>query len=174
MATPRGRVAIAERDESDMAAYALTFVFPAAFAMLPGVMDTPAARAMLLAIGLQESRFKYRAQIGGPARGFWQFEQLGGVKGVLEHPQTTIHLLHVCDELRYQPKVPVCYAAIEHNDVLACCFARLLLWTLPGLLAGRSEVDRGWRQYLTGWKPGKPHPDTWHGCFDRAWRLVQP
>ena len=28
---------------------------------------------MLLAIGLQESRFVHRRQIGGPACGFWQF-----------------------------------------------------------------------------------------------------
>ncbi|OMG90710.1 hypothetical protein [Achromobacter xylosoxidans] len=37
-------------------------------ALLPAAMDTPAARVMLLAIGLQESRFVRRRQIGGPAR----------------------------------------------------------------------------------------------------------
>lgn len=45
-------------------------------------MDSTEARVMLLAIGLQESRFINRFQIvqgkpgaKGPARGFWQFEQ---------------------------------------------------------------------------------------------------
>ena len=43
--------------------------------LLPG-MDSAKARVMLLAIGLQESRFEHRRQIGGPARGFWQFESV--------------------------------------------------------------------------------------------------
>ena len=41
-----------------------------ALALLPAAMNTPQARCMLLAIGLQESRFVHRRQIGGPARGF--------------------------------------------------------------------------------------------------------
>ena len=44
-----------------------------ALALLPSAMDTPQAHCMLLAIGLQESRFVHRRQIGGPACGFWQF-----------------------------------------------------------------------------------------------------
>ncbi|MCV6902125.1 MAG: hypothetical protein NTT76_05400, partial [Achromobacter xylosoxidans] len=57
-----------------------------ALALLPAGMDTQAAHVMLLAIGLQESRFTHRQQIGGPARGFWQFEKgtrasRGGVWG---------------------------------------------------------------------------------------------
>ena len=57
-----------------------------ALALLPAAMNTPQARCMLLAIGLQESRFVHRRQIGGPARGFWQFERgtrtsRGGVWG---------------------------------------------------------------------------------------------
>ena len=52
-------------------------------ALLPDRMDTPEARVMMLAIGLQESRFVHRRQIKGPARGFWQFEQGGGVIGVV-------------------------------------------------------------------------------------------
>jgi len=42
-----------------------------ALAILPAKMDTPQARVMLLAIGLQESEFAHRRQMGnGPARGF--------------------------------------------------------------------------------------------------------
>ena len=36
-----------------------------ALALLPAAMNTPQARCMLLAIGLQESRFVHRRQIGG-------------------------------------------------------------------------------------------------------------
>ena len=57
-------------------------------ALLPKQMSSPAAIAMLLTIGLQESKFIYRRQVGGPARGFYQFEQMGGVAGVLHHYQT--------------------------------------------------------------------------------------
>ena len=62
--------------------YLLRYTLPSAFALLPPAMDTPDARVLLLAIGLQESKFSHRLQIGGPARGYWQFEQGGGVRGV--------------------------------------------------------------------------------------------
>ena len=54
-----------------------TYALPAACSLLPARMDTRAARALLVAIGLQESRFEHRRQIGGPARGFFQFEAMG-------------------------------------------------------------------------------------------------
>lgn len=150
-----------------------SFVFPAAFALLPGVMDTPSARAALLTIGLQESRFEHRAQVGGPAHGFWQFEK-GGVTGVLEHPVSRAYALQVCHELLYLATPAAVYTAIEHNDVLACCFARLLLWTLPGVLAARGGgVDLAWQQYVESWRPGKPHRDSWGAYFEQAWGMVQ-
>lgn len=149
------------------------FVFPATFALLPGVMDSRSARAMLLAIGLQESGFLYRHQVGGPAHGFWQFEKGGGVKGVLGHQSTRVHLTAVCTELQYAPTVDGCFIAIEHNDTLACCFARLLLWTLPGLLAERGAPERGWNQYIAAWRPGKPHRSSWDDYFNAAWKLVE-
>jgi len=63
--------------------------------LLPQKMDTPDARAMLVAIGLQESGFAYRKQVGGPARSFWQFE-MGGVTGVLTHDKTSAYISEVC------------------------------------------------------------------------------
>lgn len=147
-------------------------VFPAAFSLLPEGMDSPEARAMLVAIGLQESGFLHRAQIGGPAHGFWQFEKGGGVAGVLTHPSTARLAADVCESLRYEPEAWACYVALEHNDVLACCFARLLLWTLPGSLPAADEADEGWHQYLDAWRPGKPHRETWAGHFGAAWELV--
>lgn len=153
--------------------YVHTYVVPAALDLLPGRMDTPAARAMLLAIGLQESAFDDRVQApNGPAHGFWQFEKGGGVKGVLTHPVTAPILLPVLQTLNYQADVTECYQAIVHNDVLACVFARLLLWTVPGSLPGIREPERGWTQYLAGWRPGKPHPATWSTNFMEGWRTV--
>lgn len=149
-------------------------VFPATFALLPAAMDSIPARAELLAIGLQESRFEHRVQIGGPAHGFWQFEQGGGVRGVMDHAATKAHILKVCTALGVTPTVRACYAEIVNNDVLACAFARLLLWTMPGRLPDAGEREKGWHQYIEGWRPGAPHRHTWDAFFDRAWQEVLP
>ena len=147
-----------------------------ALQLLPAFMDTVEARAMCMAIALQESRLEHRRQVGGPARGYWQFELGGGVRGVLSHPASKPYIRAVLAALDYDfapEDLPVeCYAAIEHNDILAAAFARLLLWTLPGALPGRDAADEGWRQYLKTWRPGKPHPDTWDRNFADAWSLV--
>ena len=65
------------------------FIVPTAFALLPPTMRSDRATAMLLAIGLQESRFLHRRQFhNGPARGFWMFERGGGITGVLQHERS--------------------------------------------------------------------------------------
>ena len=149
-----------------------TFILPG-LALLPPGMDSPEARAMLYAIGMQESlRFKHRRQVGGPAHGFWQFERGGGISGVLGHAATRGHILKVCAELVISPTEDECYEAVTYNDPLACCFARLLLWTLPTSLPLRDGSQRGWEQYLSAWRPGKPHPETWEGYFKEAWERI--
>lgn len=147
------------------------YVIPTALSLLPNQMATPQARAMLLAIGLQESEFAARTQDNnGPAHGYWQFESAGGVRGVL---QTSSHYLtSVCRTLNYEQTESQCYKAIVHNDVLACIFARLLLWTVPGRLPQSHEPDLGWKQYIKGWRPGKPRPIDWPKYFAEAWRTV--
>lgn len=147
-------------------------IYPAAMALLPERMNTAEALAMALTIGQQESRFTYRAQIGGPARGFYQFEE-AGVRGVLAHRASRDHAANACKALCYpDPGVPRVMAAIEHNDTLATIFARLLLWTHPKPLPARGDVDGAWRYYLDTWRPGKPKPATWPDFHARAWRLV--
>lgn len=142
-----------------------------ALRLLPANMDTPAARAMCIAIALQESRIEYRRQIGGPARGYFQFEIGGGVRGVLTHRATRQHIHAALTALDYDQTSTseACWIAIEHNDILASVFARLLLWTLPDALPGRDEADEGWDQYLEAWRPGKPHRDTWNALYEKAW-----
>jgi len=146
---------------------------PAALDLLPGKMASAPARAMLLAIGLQESGFKARIQMPrGPAHGWWQFEKNGGVAGVLEHPLTAPIITPICDLLVYPATTIACYAAIVDNDVLAACFARLLLWTDPRALPKANESAKGWSIYLAQWRPGKPHRETWALHFAEAWRIV--
>jgi len=140
-----------------------------ALRLLPPEMDSAAARAMIVAVSLQESRIKHRRQIGGPARGYAQFEKGGGVLGVLTHPASKDHAREVCAALDYEPTTDAVYVAIEHNDILACCFARLLLWTHPEPLPGQNEADAAWDYYESVWRPGKPHPETWLAFWHQAW-----
>lgn len=150
----------------------LRHTLPAAFALLPPRMDSPEARILLLAIGLQESGFRARVQHGGgPAHGYWQFERGGGVAGVLTHPATRSHAETLCAFLDYAPETFEVYTALPNNDLLACAFARLLLWTLPGPL-GRT-VGTSWQDYRAAWRPGIPRPDTWPANFARAVALVE-
>lgn len=155
-----------------------TAVSPA-LALLPARMDTPGARVMLLAIGLQESRFTHRQQIGGPARGFWQFEKgtrasRGGVWGVFLHMASKGHLAALCKACSVACDPDAIYAALEYDDVLAAGVARLLLWTDPKALPAVGDADAGWALYLRTWRPGKPKPDSWPDLYRQAAVEVAP
>lgn len=156
------------------------FILPAAYALLPSRMQTPEATAMLLAIGLQESRFEHRTQVVNPgveppARGFWQFEAGGGVRGVLTHPASRHYLQTALRLLSYSPDTDTktLHRLITDNDVLAAVCARLLLWTdyrpIPGQFAG---AEAAWQCYIRNWRPGKPHRETWDAFHAEAWTRV--
>lgn len=147
-----------------------TIITPAA-RLLPH-MDSPKARMMLLAIGLQESRFEHRRQIGGPARGYWQFEQGGGVRGVLLHKTSSYDATKICYARGVGSSTREVYERLENDDILACCFARLLLWTDAKPLPMIGDVDTAWEYYLRTWRPGKPHPATWPALYERAHNML--
>lgn len=157
------------------------YILPAAYSMLPPKMESDAATAHLLAIGLHESQFKFRAQVLdngalGKARGFWQFEASGGIVGVLQHPATRMHIYAVLDALCYgniQDKVVSCWNIVEHHDTLAAAFARLLLWTVPDPLPGPLDVEMAYQQYLDAWRPGRKHPLDWSANYAHAWARVR-
>ncbi|QWF39250.1 hypothetical protein [Bordetella hinzii] len=149
-----------------------------ALELLPARMDTVAARVMLLANGLQESRFQHRRQIGGPARGFWQFEKgtrasRGGVWGVFLHPASKDHLAALCRARSVACDPDAIYAALEYDDVLAAGVARLLLWTDPKALPAVGDVEAAWALYLRTWRPGEPHPKTWPALYAQAMAAVE-
>lgn len=163
--------------------YVARCVIPEAAKLLPEVMDSTPAWAMLIAIGRQESGFRYRRQVSGrqqgettfgPARGFWQFE-MGGVEGVLEHHGTREHASAVLRTMGYSgADARMAHLAIEDNDVLACVFARLLLWADPRGLPLEDDPTQGWLIYLASWRPGHPHPHTWASNFANAWETEWP
>ncbi len=143
-----------------------------ALQLLPAKMDSPAARAMCISIPLQESRLTHRRQIGGPARSYFQMEQGGGVHGVLTHPATKPIILPILAAMDYPNAQEFdCWTAIEHNDILACCFGRLLLYTLPDALPAKGETQKAWGQYISAWRPGAPKPLTWPDLYEQAWSL---
>ena len=126
-----------------------------ALAALPARMRSREAVVMLLAIGLQESEFKHRRQMAdGPARGLWQFEKMGGVAGVLQHRTTSALAVEICRARGVAAAAGAVHTALEHDDVLAAAFARLLLWTDPKPLPALNDVDGAWQLYLRTWRPG--------------------
>ena len=141
---------------------ALTLAIEPALVLLPKAMDSVPARALLLAIGLQESRLEFRRQHGdGPARGLWQFEQGGGVKGVYEHDASALWTRALCNARNTSWEISSIWAALEYDDVLTAGCARLLLFTDPKPLPTLDDPGGAWDYYVRNWRPGKPHPATW-------------
>lgn len=126
-----------------------------ALCLLPDRMDTAPAALIMLAICGQEADFRYRRQLGnGPARGLWQFELAGGVRGVLTHPASRESAYALCAARGVAPVATVVHPALEVDDVLAAGFARLLLWTDPWRLPAAGDVEGAWQLYLRTWRPG--------------------
>ena len=136
--------------------------------VLPGRFASPQATVLLVAIGLQESRFEHRQQIGGPARSFWQFEKGGGITGVLSHPVSKLHARAVCVLRGIDATPSAVYAAMLHDDLLSCAFARLLLYTDAAPLPEPGQVVTSWHYYVRNWRPGKPHRSTWDSLYSAA------
>jgi hypothetical protein len=143
----------------------MTIAIGPALSILPERMDSGDARRMLLAVALQETDLAHRRQIRGPARSLWQFERIG-VQWILEDDATADYARGLCRVLLYAPEVDVVHAAIEHNDVLAAGFARLLLWQIPDPLP--RTLTEGWEQYLRLWRPGRPRRAPWAGNWKKA------
>lgn len=153
-----------------------------ALALLPPRMDSPEARAMLLAIGLQESGFRDRRQLilvkragrtqlvaEGPAKSFWMGERSGGmVRGVRKHPASKDYAKRLYAARAVRPIDASVWNAIENDDVLAAGLARLLLWTDPGRLPPLGHAQEAWDLYYRTWRPGKPRRETWDGYYRQA------
>lgn len=141
--------------------------------LLPAKFDGRQARVQLLANGMQETRFETRQQIGGgPGRSYWQFEQGGGIRGVLTHPASKAYARAFCGLRAVAPVESDVYASFLSDDQLACAFARLMLWTDANPLPQLGDADGAWVYYLRNWRPGKPRPDTWAANYAAALEAV--
>ena len=130
-----------------------------------GIPSSIGAARFLLAIALQESGLAHRRQVSsdgtenGPASSFWQFEKNGGCKGVLAHRKAGPLMLRICEGYNVTPESQLLWEAMRYQDIVAAAAARLLIYTLPSGLP--MTADEGWAQYISAWRPGKPHPDEW-------------
>lgn len=153
----------------------MEYIIPAAYRVLPEPMRSDRASAMLITAGLQETKFLRRRQmLKGPARGLWQFEK-NGLFGIFQHPRSRPHLENLAKSLRYPSLAYVeenGLLLVEHNDILACALARLLLWTDLDKLPSREQPGLGWEIYYRTWHPGRPHYETWTTYFEEAWQRV--
>lgn len=155
----------------------LRIQLPAArWAEAHGVRSSPEAHRFLLAVAGQESACTHRHQIvssggAGPARGFWQFEQGGGVRGVMTHRTSANLARALCDAASVRFEAAAIWRALEGHDGLAYGFARLLLLTDPFSIP--VEQNAAWTCYAVRlWRPGKPHPQTWPGWWQNAGACV--
>lgn len=135
--------------------------------------DSPASRALLLAIAGQESGWTNRLQVVGPAHGFWQFElgtvaSRGGVTGLTLHPAAGPLLKAFCDDWEIVYDASVIYQAITYCDPLAYACARLLLWTDPHPLPAVGAASDAWDYYIANWRPGEPRSETWAANYAAA------
>ena len=156
-----------------------------------GIKPSKEASVMLLAIGLQESRFIDRRQLvgkppepTGPAKSFWQGERGGGmVQGVRMHEATRDKAKLLYKARGVQPNNQAIWDAIENDDVLAAGLARLLLWSDPKALPKLGDVEAAWQLYLRTWRPGAYTNGTpakraelrekWTGNYAKALVAVQ-
>lgn len=137
-------------------------------ALLPPQMGTRPTRIMLIAINGQENPRRLEQQVGGPARGDYQFEKGGGVKGVMTHAASKDHCKTVCKARGVQFDADAIYEAIGTDPILAAALARLLLWTDPKPMPAAGDEKGGWALYERVWRPGKPHPDRWAANYAKG------
>jgi len=142
-----------------------------AFLEKQGVHSDDRARVLEMTIWGQESDWRARRQIGGPARGFPQFEKGGGVAQLFA--ATPLQLRAVCDELFIPYNQSDVFEAMAWNDVLSAAMTRLLLWQDPAPLPAVGDVQAGWNYYQRNWRPGAPHPNVWPAKYGTAMGLVQ-
>lgn len=141
-----------------------------------GIPSNIRAARFMLAIALQETNLAHRRQVvagggeTGPASSFWQFEKGGGCLGVLSHPSTALKMTSICNSFNVKADTASLWEAMRYQDIVAASAARLLIYSLPRSLP--ENEDEGWSQYISAWRPGKPHPEKWANCWKIAGETV--
>lgn len=137
---------------------------------------TPESDLEMIAIAGQESGWVARAQAGhGPAHGLWQFEEPGGVAGVLEAVATRGFAEKVCQALALPAQASAIWSTMVLpgvGDKAAFAWARLLLWSDKMALPAVGSEEVGWEYYLRNWRPGAPSRSRWGGVYPQAMTVL--
>lgn len=147
--------------------HALETIIVPTLAPLGAPFDTRDARLMLVAAGMQESRFEARDQgdpdVPGPARGLWQFEKIACRDFVerghrrLQHAVRCRRAIGVLEPMRLWWLI-----GEPRFDPVACLLARDALFRhVAEPLPQPGDVDEAWRQYVAAWKPGQRDRERW-------------
>ncbi len=146
-----------------------------------GIPDSLAADAMSIACGFQESRFATRDQRDaanalGPATGWWQFENNGGVAEILAARQTRDVAAELCRRAGVNAERDPVWRlfASAAGDELACAFARQLVWKDPAALpaAEPGSAQIAYAYYDRNWRPGRKRPQDWPASWAVALEIV--
>lgn len=129
----------------------------------------PAAKGMLLTIGLTESNFTTRLQKPIPyAKGFWQFEKEGGCREFELLPKLQ-PFRDAAKGLFFPTRRLETWTALGNGaDLLAVIMARALIWLEPNPLPKLTDREGMYRQYLSRWRPGKPSKTRWNASHKRV------
>lgn len=135
---------------------------------IPSAIVSDKATLMLLAIAGQESGWTDRIQQpNGPARGFWQSEQGGMLKGVIGGPFAPV-LDNFLALYSIPTDIDLMFQALAWHDPLACLVARLGLLMDPSPLPSIGDVDDAWSTYQNNWRPGAPSRTRWGVVYPQA------
>lgn len=136
-------------------------------AELPPAMNTPQSRLMLMAAAGQETGWANRTQVGGPARGFWQFD-MTAIVDLLGNSVTGSLVLAACALWDVPGDAPTIYEAIAWHDPLACHMARLLFLADPAPLPAVGDAAGAYACYTRNWRPGVERPAAWALVYAQA------
>ena len=131
----------------------------------PGLTN-PEAELLMVAIAIQESGIRYRRQINGPARSFWQIEPPTYHDTLLRYTPLQVFADNI--DLGMSTPIDASYA-LRYNDALGCACARGILRLNPKPLPAIGDEAEAWKYYLENWHPGKPRPDEWALSYWKAY-----
>jgi hypothetical protein len=117
-------------------------------------MDSPDARALLLATALHESAVGYRSHLyqygGGPGRGLWQVEPATAADNwdsfIAHRPELEWRMRRLGDSW---PNGIGLDATLAANLLVCCAHARLKYWRVPEPLPSRYDVEGQTRYWST-------------------------
>ncbi len=141
-------------------------------ALLPPALNGDDASVLLLATGLQESRFCYRRELGGYGLGYWKLHA-DKVARVFAHAGCREPLERLCEAVGVECTPRAVHAALEYNDQLATAITRLLLHTATRRLPAQAHPEQAWLLYLQLWKPALPRHLSWTPLHRNACNALQ-